>query len=57
MNTVVKVEVAVTFAPLTFAPPANKIARAEAEQAAVCDVNRAVNAAFYAGLLGVEVTS
>lgn len=49
MNTTTTIKI--TFSPITTAPPANPVARAQAEKAAVAEVSRAVNVAYYAGVM------
>jgi hypothetical protein len=41
----------ITFSPITTAPPANPGARAQEEKIAVAEVSRAINIAYYAGVL------
>lgn len=46
-NTTIKI----TFAPITLTP-INPVARAQEEKAAVAEVSRAINVAYYEGVLG-----
>ena len=49
MNTTTTIKI--TFSPIILTTPANKLARELEEKAAVAEVSRAVNAAYYAGVL------